>query len=607
MVEEFFGTMDQVQDEPQDELTSASVFSLYLARKCLIVNRRENLKKSLDKTIALLTSGRPEGVDVAMEDRTKAFMTKVVDALFTEKSARKFSKNKQAFVPTQSAACVEGKNKRNLFYGLSKAVGRPWVIPKAILSGGKIRVITLDSYENMEFAFCNKYMFGLISRQKWAIAGRSVQEWWDNQDGRLNDYSYVCSGDLQSATDTFNGALAEIVFRRLAELFGLSEDQVERMKKFTTKADLKDGSRFFSQNRGQLMGSILSFPILCLVSLTAWAVGTGFDKKNQDKWGRRFLQELNQAPVGVNGDDIVFGTDDLGAGWAKGVAAIWGVVSPGKSLLSKWAFTVNSELWWREEAAWGSEFKHVGILRPSLLLAITDGRTAFAQESWEEYASSHLFDDTALRKLIQRRLKVHLPPSMGGIGTELAFVEEDVRGWWKNQRKPKALVRPGWPEEKYRLAAEDKRTSSRYLVPKSQVEEVMKAIREPYQGLPEWTDVGTEMLDAEVPICSVLKDYFDREVWKMREGLVALTVPARVSIATDLGIRPIKQAPGEEYVEDIRLARVKTSEKVHQRMIRKVAALQEQGRSFKRINLFKEPEYHEIWERRRNNRHCRII
>lgn len=553
MVEEFFGTMDSPDAPNQDLWTSATVFSLYLARKCLIVNRRENLEKSRKKMIDLVTSGRPEGVDPVRENRSKAFMSKLVRALFTVRSRDSFLKNKQAQVPTQSAACVEGKIKRNLFYGLSKAEGKPWVIPKAILSGGKIRVITLDSYENMTYARFNAYMFGRIRRQKWAIAGRSVQEWWDNQGGRLNDYSDVCSGDLQSATDTFNGALADICIEHVARLFGLSEGECEEMKSFTTRSSLKvaDGD-FRQQTRGQLMGSCLSFPILCLVSLTAWAVGTDFDIKTEKKQNNELLRALAKEPLGINGDDIVFGTEDGGAGWQRGVASIWGIVSPGKSLLSKWAFTVNSELWWREQPHWGEEFEHVGILRPSLLIGITDGRTAFAEESWEEYARSPLFESAALRKLIEKRLKTHLPPSMGGLGTSCRFVLDDVKEWWKNQKAGKVVVRPSawWDEDKIQNLAEDKRTSCRYLVPNDKVEEVMKAIREPYVGLPEWTETGVQLADMDMPSDSVLRSLFEREVWKFREGLTALTVPSRVtSILDDWRLKPIKM--DEDNKEDL--------------------------------------------------------
>jgi hypothetical protein len=556
MVEDFFGTMAS-QDAPlQSREDSSAIFSLYLTRKCLIVNRRENLKKNLENTVATLMSGRPDDVNSELESRSKAFMQRLAEALFTYKGRDRFLRDKQAQVPTQRAACVEGKCKRDLFYASKQKATSSCVVPKAILSGGKIRVITLDSYKNMRYAMLNKFMLRQIRRQGWSIAGRSVQEWWDAGGNRLNDYSYVCSGDLKSATDNFNGALADIVIVHLADLFGFNETEVEEMRSFTTKALLKGHG---VQNRGQLMGSVLSFPILCLVSLTAWAIGTGFDKKNEDKEGKKLLQALEEEAVGINGDDIVFGTDDRGEGWQEGVAAVWGIVSPGKSLLSKWAFTVNSELWWRSEDAWSAEFEHVGLVRPSLLLAIADGRTAYADESWDEYASSKYYEDPVLTKLVESRLKPHLPPSMGGLGRDMRFVLEDVEAWWKRQLAPKKVIRPPsrWSEEMEELKREDARTSACYLVPNAKYNTIMKKIREPYVGLPEWTEEGKEFADLEVPPEGTLRDYFNREVWKIREGLSALTVPARVELDQDWLLRPIKQAPGCEFEDELHTEWVK--------------------------------------------------
>lgn len=244
------------------------------------------------------------------------------------------------------------------------------------------------------------------------------------------------------------------------------------------------------------MGSILSFPILCLVSFTAWAISYGFAEKylsiaGQDKsqsWAER-MKLHSEAMVGVNGDDIVFPAEDRGEAWVDGVAAVGGRVSRGKSITAKNAFTINSEIWCREDDAWVKPCS----IRPSLLFGILDGRTAFPEESWDEYARSELLSGKPdIQAIIVDRLKPHLPKNMGGIGKIKEFKLFDVLAWKvkTENNAQKRTVRPKsrWTPSQLRKVDQPK---VRVVCSKSVAALVRKKERHDFRGLPEWTARGS--------------------------------------------------------------------------------------------------------------------
>jgi hypothetical protein len=82
------------------------------------------------------------------------------------------------------------------------------------------------------------------------------------------------------------------------------------------------------QRRGQLMGTFLSFPLLCLVNYLTF----------------KFLVPRD-VPVRVNGDDIVFrATPEEVEVWSRGVGAAGLVLSTGKTLVDPEFFVLNSTM-----------------------------------------------------------------------------------------------------------------------------------------------------------------------------------------------------------------------------------------------------------------------
>ena len=136
---------------------------------------------------------------------------------------------------------------------------------------------------------------------------------------------------------------------------------------------------------GQLMGSPLSFPILCAINFVAYktALRRYVISKGGD-WNKIGNMPL---PVRVNGDDILFkaNLDFYENFWKPAVAAIGFTLSPGKNYIASKFLTVNSEAW---RPLQNGRFEKIGCLNTGLVYSGPDGvlrpplRMAHAEMPW---------------------------------------------------------------------------------------------------------------------------------------------------------------------------------------------------------------------------------
>jgi len=132
-----------------------------------------------------------------------------------------------------------------------------------------------------------------------------------------SDYPLYCSGDYQAATDHLKRILITTVVSSL---------QTNRLDKQFGDAIIDD----FLATNGQLMGSILSFPLLCVIN----------------KFVYEYTQDLvpneSSKPL-INGDDILYkGTEKFIRRWFEVTREAGFIPSKGKSLVDKNNFTINS-------------------------------------------------------------------------------------------------------------------------------------------------------------------------------------------------------------------------------------------------------------------------
>jgi hypothetical protein len=222
----------------------------------------------------------------------------------------------------------------------------------AIDTGGKWRVIATPPEVDNALRPLHKAMYSHLSTQGWLLRG-------DAKPKSFSRFTPVegevfVSGDYESATDNLNATLQKAL---LEEMFLSAESIPQGIKQHTldtyssqltaNKRDDKD-QVLFTQRRGQLMGQLTSFPLLCLVNYITF----------------KYSVPRKGVPVRINGDDIVFRcTPEEYETWADNVSKGGLTLCKGKTFVHRRGFTLNSTPFW----ATSKGAKAVGFLRPSAI------------------------------------------------------------------------------------------------------------------------------------------------------------------------------------------------------------------------------------------------
>jgi hypothetical protein len=195
---------------------------------------------------------------------------------------------------------------------------------------------------------------------------------------RLGVYQFTdwVSGDYAAATDSLDLRHTKAAFEQSLRmgLFTLSPKYQDVLRSVLYEQDIyypeklsnsHEGLGPAKQTTGQLMGSTLSFPILCAVNLCAyWAA-------LEERLGIEI--EPRDLPVLVNGDDILFRCDQrLYRIWLRKVEEVGFELSLGKNYVHKEYLTVNSQLFHHKKSVdlngrKCDTFKQCGVLNAGLL------------------------------------------------------------------------------------------------------------------------------------------------------------------------------------------------------------------------------------------------
>jgi hypothetical protein len=195
-----------------------------------------------------------------------------------------------------------------------------------------------------------------ISRFSWLLRG-------DAKPGRFADFVHVpgevfVSGDYESATDNLNvhvqkEILSQVLMRCVSTPNGIRQ---LAMKSLSTELTLQsDGKpvRTVGVLSGQMMGYLLSFPLLCLVNYLAFKYSIKRD-----------------VPVRINGDDIVFRSTQAEYDvWRKTISSSGLILSEGKTMVNSRYFSLNSSLF----KAGSRRVVVVPFIRSTALFSIKNG------------------------------------------------------------------------------------------------------------------------------------------------------------------------------------------------------------------------------------------
>ena len=202
----------------------------------------------------------------------------------------------------------------------------------------------------------------------------------------------------------------------------------------------------FTMKNGQLMGSPLTFPILCAINYVAYRCALKrYVKDMGGDWRKAMRMEM---PVRVNGDDILFtcNTHFYKRYWKPEVAMIGFTLSPGKNYVSEAFLTVNSEGW---NPMKNGRFEKIGYLNTGLVYSGPDGtmrpplRSAHATMPWtgkfQECLNGAQNPKRTMARLLHfygRDIKAH---TLNGTLNLFARVEQGGLGI----RRPPG-IEPGW-------------------------------------------------------------------------------------------------------------------------------------------------------------------
>jgi len=182
-------------------------------------------------------------------------------------------------------------------------------------------------------------IYNRLSRFSWLLRGEATGESFKKftqSPGQL-----FVSGDYTNATDNLNMGVQKEILRSLLEgarhvpagvkELALRSQQSRLLKPCRPKCLGCDRCEVVIQNRGQLMGNLLSFPLLCLVNYLAFRFFSGLGSES--------------LPVKVNGDDIVFRSSrEVYERWSAGVQGAGLTLSPGKTMVDSRYFSLNSKI-----------------------------------------------------------------------------------------------------------------------------------------------------------------------------------------------------------------------------------------------------------------------
>jgi len=201
---------------------------------------------------------------------------------------------------------------------------------KRIFTAGKYRIISIPSMDHHHLRPLHNVLYDHLSRQGWLLRGDAVAKRFLKKSApflRLDGEVFV-SGDYESATDNLNNHVQSFLLERVLSHCGFVPQSVCDFAVRSLSPTLTYDGRSYEMKSGQMMGFLLSFPLLCLVNYVTF---------------KFFVRR--PVPVRINGDDIVFrASREEFEIWAAGVSRSGLTLSLGKTMVSRSYFTLNSTL-----------------------------------------------------------------------------------------------------------------------------------------------------------------------------------------------------------------------------------------------------------------------
>jgi len=232
----------------------------------------------------------------------------------------------------------------------------------------KARVITKNNWHCTVLKPLQKMIHGRLRKHEaFRLIGTPISEDVINDITLFPGAKYV-SGDYSAATDNLHSDVTEtiidVILGNMKGRFSRSPEFIMLARRSLTGLTIVDDELGeYKMERGQLMGSLLSFPILCIANFAIWRHATelthGVSCDGLGKGGR-FDRVL------INGDDIGFAaTSPQYQRWKSLVPQVGLEPSLGKNYYSSEFITLNTRVYsWSETE---HKLKEVKFLNLGLL------------------------------------------------------------------------------------------------------------------------------------------------------------------------------------------------------------------------------------------------
>lgn len=168
----------------------------------------------------------------------------------------------------------------------------------------------------------------------------SAEYIWERLGSKLLPDFEFASGDYSAATDELFSETSNIIVDELIKVLELSPNIAKMLRDSLTGYNIQYDDEHkvchsARQQRGQLMGSIVSFPILCIANLALCR------RAVEVSYQRHFT--LIDCPLAINGDDCIFKCNDMGKQFWRDFGSFIGLSeSVGKTYFSRRYVNMNS-------------------------------------------------------------------------------------------------------------------------------------------------------------------------------------------------------------------------------------------------------------------------
>jgi len=205
-----------------------------------------------------------------------------------------WNRGESPFIPNGSATLFHSRKEGGNWLEEDES---PFCRAELVLSSGKPRIVTLFSEAHSRvLSRLHRSLYNRLAREGWCLRGPPTNE----DVSRLEGHDWV-SVDYSAATDNIKNAYVRaLVDVLIAKGEGLSPEEIRALHVVADPRLVDMGDRQWT--RGQPMGSLMSFPMLCLmnraaVELSVLSLISSGEVEPRKGFAHRCL---------INGDDCLF-------------------------------------------------------------------------------------------------------------------------------------------------------------------------------------------------------------------------------------------------------------------------------------------------------------